>query len=208
MEQYLKDLLKKVKLNEPTISTILGLMVIVVVIFLIFKYYRSQQSQTNMPTSEDLEQLELESAQNTNELPKTYAVQDGDTLWSISEKFYQSGYNWVDLAQANNLTNPNYLTTGEELSLPQVTAKVPEIAQAETTTEGQLATQAAMVQNSGSANTQAIESNDYVVQEGDYLWQIAVRAYGDGYKWTAISQANNLTNPDFLEVGQKLTLPR
>ena len=25
----------------------------------------------------------------------------------ISEKFYKSGYNWVDIAKANNIANPN-----------------------------------------------------------------------------------------------------
>lgn len=45
------------------------------------------------------------------------------------------------------------------------------------------------------------------VARNDSLWKIAVREYGDGYKWTEIAKANNLKNPGLLEIGQKLILP-
>jgi len=48
----------------------------------------------------------------------------------------------------------------------------------------------------------------YIVQEGDTLWEIAERAFGDGYQWTAIADANNIphTTPG-LEAGTKLFIP-
>lgn len=50
------------------------------------------------------------------------------------------------------------------------------------------------------------EKNVEVIKN-DSLWKIAVREYGDGFKWTEIAKANNLKNPGLLEVGQKLVLP-
>ena len=34
---------------------------------------------------------------------KTYVTQEGDDLWHIAEKFYRSGYNYVDIMNENNM---------------------------------------------------------------------------------------------------------
>jgi len=47
----------------------------------------------------------------------------------------------------------------------------------------------------------------HTVGPGESLWTIAQTYYRDGYKWVDIAQANNLERPDFLEVGQTLTVP-
>lgn len=44
--------------------------------------------------------------------------------------------------------------------------------------------------------------------KGDHLWGIAVRAYGDGYKWVEIARENNLVNPNLIHPGNVLSLPR
>ncbi|HWS48771.1 MAG TPA: LysM peptidoglycan-binding domain-containing protein [Candidatus Methanoperedens sp.] len=46
-----------------------------------------------------------------------------------------------------------------------------------------------------------------VVEKNDSLWKIAVKEYGDGYKWTGIAKANDISNPSLIFEGQKLTLP-
>ncbi len=49
----------------------------------------------------------------------------------------------------------------------------------------------------------------YTVQNGDTLESILIRFYG-GYspaKATAVMQANNMSNPNKLSIGQKLTIP-
>jgi len=48
----------------------------------------------------------------------------------------------------------------------------------------------------------------HTVVKGEHLWKIAQNYYNDGYKWTEIAKANNLTNPDRIEAGQVLTLPQ
>ncbi|PIZ97158.1 MAG: lectin, partial [Candidatus Levybacteria bacterium CG_4_10_14_0_2_um_filter_35_8] len=37
---------------------------------------------------------------------------------------------------------------------------------------------------------------------------IAVRAYGDGYRWVDIARANGLENPDLIFSGNVLKIPR
>ncbi len=55
--------------------------------------------------------------------------------------------------------------------------------------------------------TKTIEGGEYVVVKGDDLWNIAIKRYNDGYKWTEIAKANNLKNPGVIWEGQKLILP-
>jgi nucleoid-associated protein YgaU len=47
----------------------------------------------------------------------------------------------------------------------------------------------------------------YTVAEGDTLFQIAERFYGDGSLFTLIIAANELSDPDLLSVGQVLSIP-
>jgi nucleoid-associated protein YgaU len=50
----------------------------------------------------------------------------------------------------------------------------------------------------------------YTVRNGDSLWIIAKRVYGDGLRWARIFDANRDTvaNADILEVGQRLKIPK
>lgn len=53
-----------------------------------------------------------------------------------------------------------------------------------------------------------IAGTNYKVAEGDYLWDIAVRAYGDGYRWVEIANENKIANPDLIYPGDQLKLKR
>jgi len=46
-----------------------------------------------------------------------------------------------------------------------------------------------------------------IVQEGDALWLIAVREYGDPEKWKEIAKANKIENPRLLKIGMHLIIP-
>jgi hypothetical protein len=48
----------------------------------------------------------------------------------------------------------------------------------------------------------------YTVQAGDTLSAIAAKFYGDEMKYKDIAHANNISNPDAIQVGQKLQIPR
>lgn len=124
-------------------------------------------------------------------LPVKYTVQQGDDLWNIALKYYKSGYNWVDIAKANNLADPNFIETGMTLTLPKAKEIIP----------GTLLPEAA-----SNAGPTAITSSSYTVVKGDDLWNIAVRACGDGYKWVKIARDNNLLNPGLIHRGNILKI--
>jgi len=181
----LKNILKAIKLNESTISMILGALVIIVVGVLVVNYFKDQETQGTLP------EITSEITSETAEVGKTYKVEEGDNLWTIAENAYGSGYNWVDIAKENNLSNPDMLSAGQELIIPDVEPKLATVN---------------LISDETISNK--ITGATYEVQEGDNLWDISVRAYGDGYKWTDIARENNLINPDLIHKGNIFIIPR
>lgn len=50
-----------------------------------------------------------------------YEVQEGDSLWRISERFYGSGYKWTTIVRAEDAPkDPDYLLVGETVSMPEI----------------------------------------------------------------------------------------
>jgi len=130
----------------------------------------------------------------------TYTIAEGDSLWSISEKVYDSGYNWVDIARANNLNEPGVLHVGNKLKLPKVEPKIATVEKPAVTKGGVITEKAASIKK--------ITGSTYKIVKGDDLWDIAERAYGDGYKWVDIARANNLNNPGLIHVDNTIKIPR
>ncbi|UOQ78619.1 LysM peptidoglycan-binding domain-containing protein [Hymenobacter sp. 5516J-16] len=65
--------------------------------------------------------------------------------------------------------------------------------------------------NQPAAQPAAAQADKYTVVSGDSLSKIAKNHYGDASKWHQIYDANKATigaNPDHIEVGQVLTLPK
>ncbi len=181
-----QGLLSQIKWGESYTSLFLGAVVVVVALVLAFSFIKSRSNVNKGET----QSTSTVSKEQTKTLPKTYTVKSGDYLWSIAESIYGSGYNWVDLANANKLENPSVVYAGTKLVVPDVAAKTLTIQ-----------AKPAQVQN-------PITGSSYTVVKGDFLWDIAVRAYGDGYQWVKIAKANNLTNPDLIFSGNVLKLPR
>jgi LysM repeat protein len=71
----------------------------------------SQKSQTNDASSKKIASKKAD---------RTYVVQSGDTLFSISRKFYKSPKHWKELLDANgkNVRDPKKLTAGQTLVIP------------------------------------------------------------------------------------------
>lgn len=130
-----------------------------------------------------------------------YVVKAGDTLWSISERHYKSGYNWVDVARANKLSNPSKISVGTKLQLPKTIAKTQKV-------EPKKTVQVHDEQKNKTVADNKITSDKYKVIRGDSLWSIAEKTYGDGSKWVEIAKANKLTNPRVIHAGNQLMLPR
>lgn len=208
METKLKQLLKTIKLNESMLSMLFGVVTVVLVGVLVVRMYNSAKPELTLDgdkteiASEKIGDVAVEVGEDgkkyPSELPSTYKVEKGDHLWKIATKLYGSGYNWVDIAKENGLKNASSIEVGQELKLPKaavitlekpITPAVAEVMPRKATT---------------------IEGDKYTVVKGDYLWNIAVAAYGDGYKWVAIAKANeiDLRKANYIEIGQELKLPR
>jgi nucleoid-associated protein YgaU len=176
----LKALKERLNSADSFVSMALGLAVVLLLGMLVYNYVTSKQATTAQKAQEEAEAQKMA-------LPASYTVAQGDTLWTIAEKYYQSGYNWVDIAKANNLANADLVEAGQTLTIPEATPIMPQ---------GQIA-----------AATTSLGNKEYTVAHGDSLWSIAMAQYGDAYQWSAIAQANNLTNPDLIHAGNVLVLP-
>ena len=51
------------------------------------------------------------------------------------------------------------------------------------------------------------DTQPYIVKSGDNLSRISERFYGTPNKYSNIAQANGISNPDLIRVGQQLNLP-
>lgn len=185
------------KWGESYTSLLLGIVVVIIGVLFIASLAKTHHTQevtsTSTTATPAIQQPTSVAAQ------KMYDVAAGDSLWSISEKVYHSGYDWGKIAQANNLANPGSIDIGQKLVIPTLEPTITP-----TPTMVQLPT----IIPSPMVNSQAITGKTYTVQKGDNLWDIAVRAYANGYKWVDIAQANNLANPNLIFSGNVLTLPR
>jgi nucleoid-associated protein YgaU len=189
----LKNILKNLKIHESTISMILGAIVIVVLGVIVVNYFRNV-NRGDLPSGPTATTESGQPRVQRGEGPVTYTVSEGESLWAIAEAQYGSGYNWVDIAQANDIADPDGIEVGQELSIPDV--------------EPRELTAKEVVMEEVDLESEAISGGTYTVQKGDSLWDIAVRAYGDGYQWVKIADENGLVNPNIIHAGNVLTIPR
>jgi LysM repeat protein len=120
-----------------------------------------------------------------------HVVQSGETLGLIAAQYGTS----VDtLAEANGLSDPNYLFVGQELIIPGAGGTTASTGGGG---GGSAGTSAPAPAASSSGTT-------YTVETGDTLFGIAGRF---GTSVTAIAEANGLSDPNYIYVGQQLTIP-
>lgn len=174
---------KYIKSSEELVSMLLGLAIVVVIVSLIFNFVQRKKGTIGVPGSTN-----INLSENIGEKSGEYVVKKGDSLWKIAESQYNDGYIWVRIAKENNIKNVSIIYTGQKLKMPVMEAKIV----AATKTENK------------------IDQGEYKVVRNDSLWKIAVRAYGDGYKWTKIWQENKaaISNPGLLEIGMTIKIPK
>ncbi len=204
-EKQIKNILKFFKMNEDRFTTLLGILVVILVAGMMFNYFKTANLNIwkgsllseSAQTSDDKIVL-VDSKQNSD----TYKVVKGDNLWRISENYYKSGYNYVDIIKENKLSKNGRIEPGMELKMPKVEAK--KITLVEKTNKV-IATPEPIKAN------KSIEVGEYTTQNGDSLWKIAVNSYGDGFKWTKIYWDNRVVigkEPNLLYSGLKITIPK
>lgn len=119
----------------------------------------------------------------------TYTVQAEDTLYDIAQRF---GVSVDELMEANEITDPASLSIGQKLVIPgQESGGAPE----ETATPEE---------EGATATPTTTDEGVYVVQEGDYPSSIAEKF---GISVEELMEANDITDPTSLIVGQELIIP-
>ena len=122
---------------------------------------------------------------------RTHIVQKGDSLWKLAEKYYGDASKWRLIQQANKEIVPRTtaLKVGLEIIIP-----APLVAPREEV-EGSF--------------PKSRGTRTYVIKRGDFLWNLAVKFYGDGSKWKIIHEANKrvIPNPTLLPIGKKIVIP-
>lgn len=119
-------------------------------------------------------------APSSGTCPTTYTVQAGDTLFSIARA---NGLSTNQVVAANNITNPDALSIGDELTIPCA--------------DGSGAA-------SGGETTTSGGETIYIVQPGDNLFRIALRY---GLTTEQLASYNNITNATQISVGQEIRIP-
>ncbi|MCR4325067.1 MAG: LysM peptidoglycan-binding domain-containing protein [Candidatus Curtissbacteria bacterium] len=170
--------------RESYPSLILGAIILVILGLLVFNFF----NRTRMSQIGSGENTELTTPEGAESDAKKHTVTEGESLAKISETIYGSQDFWPQLAQVNNIANPNVLSAGITLDIPdkvdleQGKFGAPDVA------------------------------TSYQVKEGDTLFKIAEEVYKDGSRWTEISRANGLGrlpngNP-LVFAGSTISIPR
>jgi nucleoid-associated protein YgaU len=125
---YIKEDYKKLIVNllrEKYVSLIIGLFVSYFFASLIYQnFFLKNFKNLKVALPKNINLLKKPtptpylSKAKKEKKPKTYVVQEGDSLSSIAEKFYGDLYKWPKLMEANRLSNPDIIEVGMVLVIP------------------------------------------------------------------------------------------
>lgn len=129
-----------------------------------------------------------------------HTVERGDTLESISRKYYGTSRHAQAIAKANSMMDTTKLKIGRELLVPKDPANIQGIPTGEPSSTPP---------NPGDKPSGESGSREYVVRDGDTLSEISKRMYGTIRYTDVIYEANKdvLSSPDGVKPGQKLRIP-
>ena len=115
-----------------------------------------------------------------------HRVSAGESLSKIAQKYYGNQELWPVLARVNNIANPNIIFVDASLTIP--------------------------AKNEAEEVRGQITTTSYQVQQGDTLFSIAEKVYGDGSRWPVLHRANGsrrLANGNPLVfAGSTIVIPR
>lgn len=204
---YLDKISSEVQASQSKLSMILGSLIILVTVILLFNYFnRGKESLGPAQKTQIQQEQEMTTTIDTE---GKYTVKENDTLFLIAQKYYQDGYKYTEIAKLNNLTDVNQIEIGQILNVPKMeSVNVGEVTPGKTE-EIRLADKLQIIVS--TENTvwgEKISEDKYTVVSGDWLSKIAGRAYGDTMAYEKIAKANNITDPNIIEPGTVITIPR
>lgn len=217
---YLEKLETEIQSNQSKVSLVLGALIVLVIGILVFNYFNRNKAtlgpaqQTQTETQADGKDV------SPDQLPGKYTVKEGDTLFTIAEKYYKDGDKFTEIAKTNDLTDVNQIEAGKVLEIPKLETQLaqtqtqPTASPEESVSPIPSASPQEQVAGTGTGGGDTtiwgpkIEGKTYTVVADDWLSKIAGRAYGDVMAFDKIAKANNISNPNLIEPGTVLTIPR
>ena len=179
-------LVKKIfKFNwqESYASLILGAIIVIILGLLVANYF----TRKNQGTIDEADMTKLTQEEETKPVEGSdYKIKENDSLSKISQEGYGSQEYWNALAVVNNIVNPNVIWVNTTIKLPD--------------------------KDDLTKTKETLMGTSYEVQEGETLFTIAQKVYGDGSKWTILDRANGFKrlpngNP-LVYAGSTLKVPR
>ncbi len=149
------------------------------------------------------------------DLPKFYVVSKGDNLAVIAQKFYgpEKGNKTINVTrifEANRklLKSPDEVYEGQKLIIPLLKDKAESVFP-KSLFEKVKSISRKLTSSDTPKTPSAKRNRQYVVREGDSLWQIAAAQLGDGTRYEEISELNTdiLEDEDDIPVGMRLRMP-
>lgn len=135
------------------------------------------------------------AASSSKDSSRTHVVATGETFVSIARAVYGDGRYYQSLIDANPNVDPDKLKPGMTIQLPP---------------DSQVKESRGKSSSKSSGSAAASDGKTYTVQNGDSLYKIAKKLYGNGQKSDDLYEANKqLIGPDStrLKVGMVLKLP-
>ena len=125
-------------------------------------------------------------------------VQPGDTLGDIAKRY---GVDYNDIAKDNNISDPNYILPGQELTISSPKSN-------DTSSNVSNSSSISYVTNNsydipGSTSIPETTAIKYIIQPGDTLGDIA-KKYGLDYN--DIAKDNNISDPNYIITGQEIII--
>ena len=141
---------------------------------------------------------------------RTHAIAKGETLGDIAKRYYGKRALGVKLAEFNKV-DPSRLKIGQTVTIPDITVLDPSAAPATPAAQPE----SALVMQQAQPVPSPVPSpapepvaqpkfGTVKVTEGDTLYRIAKRVYGDGSRWSEIAALNNLGDGKALKPGREL----
>lgn len=157
------------------------LLLVIAALIVVNADQKSNTEDKPKPETGRLTETKLENPSKSQ--TQSHTVQPGDSLSKIAYKYYGDKNKWAVLAAENNISDPNLITAGTILTIPDLTNQTSSIT---TTSE----------QKAEVSDTTVNQPKTYTVVSGDTLWEISIQYYGTGYEWFRIRDAN----PDKVEL--------
>lgn len=145
--------------------------------------------------------------------PAAVVVERGDTLRSISQQFLGDGERWRELYALNEaqIKAVGGLRTGMVLQMPSPFGSVPTPAPTPVPSPAPQPTPKPKPKPAPAEPKPTPKPvGSHTVKQGETLWALAHRYYGDATRWREIFEANKakIQDPALIYPGQTLRIPR